>query len=106
MLLAEEAAEHAARFFLEGIHCVAFEGTHCVVLEAVEVDVGEEAVGVELGDDVLEVKVLKVETFEGVGYLRDVEAVAEVVSELGDDLLDVHSGVFLVNDYYYRFLNA
>ena len=98
-LLAEEAAEHAAGFFLEIVDDVA--------LEAVEVHVFEKAVGVKLGDDLAYVEVLKVDALECVCHLCDVEVIAEVLLEVGDDLLDVHGSVFFrVNDYSIWLINA
>ena len=86
-LLAEESAEHTAGFFLEIVDYVA--------LKAVEVHVVEKSVGVELGDDLAYVEVLQIDAFECACHLCDVEVIAEVLLEVGDDLLDVHGSVFL-----------
>ena len=51
----------------------------------------------EFGDDLAEVKILKVDAFEYVGHFSNVEVVAEFGGELAEDVLNVHrSGVKLL----------
>ena len=92
--LSEESAEHASGFAFESVDYAVFYA----VLDAVEVKVayvGEKAVSVKLGDDVCQGKVLEVEKLESACHFSDVEAVAEFVFQLAEDLLDVHNLVFL-----------
>ena len=90
-LFAENASEHVAGFAFEFVNYIAFE--------AVQIDVVEQPVGVQLGDNLREVKVLEVDALEGFCYLGDVEAVAEFGGELFNDFLNVHIDSSLTGFY-------